>query len=135
MFNERFKTKNIEEVEKAMREELINLSVEKQDPFAISLHLEHRYSELIGYHNNVPEMTRRVLGTSSSTGSDTDIIKRRYDEMIDLEVPKSTGMSLDDMLSLPCYEYDMILKKIRERNKKRNKIIDDITEDSENNHK
>lgn len=128
-FHDRYSHDKLMETEEQMLNELVGLPVDETDPYSISLHLKHRYAEAIGFFEDANPSTSSVLGTASYTPGNTDLTKKRYMELINLDVPEGTNMSIDELLNLPSSEFRFILETFRDRAARLKKITNDIADD------
>lgn len=114
------------EYDRLMKEEVINLPHRLVDPYAISMHLMSRYEDISNYkvNSNDDISKHSYLGIAEARYSITDMTKRRYRELIDLEVPVKTNSSLDELLELPANEYRNIIKIFKEQAKDKRALMD-----------
>lgn len=74
---------------------------------------------------------RNVLGIAASNGHPGEIRRRRVRELISISAAKETGMSVKELLMLPCHEYRLIVSEIKRTIKSKSKSFDEIKESME----
>lgn len=87
------------------------------------MHLMHRYEEISSYMDKESTSKGSFLGIMEARYSLTDMVERRYDELLDLEVPERTNMGLDDLLDMDTFEFRHLLQRFRKLAKEKSEHL------------
>lgn len=115
----------MQEIQEKMFDAIINVQL-GNDPFNINLYLNGLYAELTKYHDECRPDHVAVLGTSLNIGADDSLIRSRYKRILDLNLPEETGHSVDELMSFPTHELNMLFELVAEKAENKKEALDNI---------
>lgn len=100
---------------------------ENLSPMAASLMLDSAFGAFYGFKKmEVTEDNPIPFICNDGSLHIHDIFEEKIRELIDLEAPKITGLSTEELLDLPVHVYDMYVRRCKEYSKSTSDTIDNI---------